>query len=321
MLCQVGTAMLSHSATEMHIILCPKASCRQVDGSTRSDICTKPQLCLQESLVTSDVPVLVSKSPLHCGLSLVTSDVPVLVSKISKSPLHCGLCLVTSDVPVLVSKSLLHRDLSQYSVPLLQVLGRRNTLHAHNYCTGSNKVPTEKLSLLQRFKQMYRDYWYVLVPVHVITSIGWFGAFFYMLQSSTAEDGEIEVRISVGGVDVIAILENLNVSEKVINPLRDSKAGYLAISYALYKIATPLRYTVTLGGTTVSINYLKKWGYIKPIPARDKLKEMYQERKDNLLEKKDTLMKETSEELKYRREQLKERTDNLMKTYRDKSKN
>nr|CAD7588069.1 unnamed protein product [Timema genevievae] len=274
------------------------------------------------SLVTSDVPVLVSKSPLHYDLSLVTSNVPVLVFKsplhydlslvpsdvsvlVSKSPLNYDLSLVTFNVPVLVAKSFLHYNLSQYSVPLLQVLGRRNSLHACNYCTGSNKTPTEKLSLLQRFKQMYRDYWYVLVPVHVITSIGWFGAFFYMLQS---------------GVDVIAILENLNVSEKVINPLRDSKAGYLAISYALYKITTPLRYTVTLGGTTVSINYLKKWGYIKPIPARDKLKEMYQERKDNLLEKKDTLMKETTEELKYRREQLKEHTDNLMKTYRDKSK-
>lgn len=49
------------------------------------------------------------------------------------------------------------------------------------------------------------------------------------------------------GVDVIALLESMGISEKVINPLRDSSAGYIAIAYALYKIATPVRYTVTLG--------------------------------------------------------------------------
>jgi hypothetical protein len=49
------------------------------------------------------------------------------------------------------------------------------------------------------------------------------------------------------GVDVIALLESLSISEKVINPLRDSSAGYIALAYALYKIATPIRYTVTLG--------------------------------------------------------------------------
>lgn len=49
------------------------------------------------------------------------------------------------------------------------------------------------------------------------------------------------------GVDVIALLESMGISEKVINPLRDSSAGYIALTYALYKIATPVRYTVTLG--------------------------------------------------------------------------
>jgi hypothetical protein len=49
------------------------------------------------------------------------------------------------------------------------------------------------------------------------------------------------------GVDVIAVLESMGISEKLINPLRDSSAGYIAVAYALYKIATPVRYTVTLG--------------------------------------------------------------------------
>jgi hypothetical protein len=49
------------------------------------------------------------------------------------------------------------------------------------------------------------------------------------------------------GVDVIALLESAGISEKVISPLRDSSAGYIALAYALYKIATPVRYTITLG--------------------------------------------------------------------------
>jgi hypothetical protein len=45
-----------------------------------------------------------------------------------------------------------------------------------------NASKTQKLSLLQRFKQMYRDYWYVLVPVHLITSLGWFAGFYYLAK-------------------------------------------------------------------------------------------------------------------------------------------
>ena len=52
-----------------------------------------------------------------------------------------------------------------------------------------NATKLEKLSLLQRFKQMYRDYWYVLVPVHLITSLGWFAGFYYLAKRY--ETGEV----------------------------------------------------------------------------------------------------------------------------------
>ncbi|CAH0556939.1 unnamed protein product [Brassicogethes aeneus] len=127
----------------------------------------------------------------------------------------------------------------------------------------------EKLSLFKRFKKMYKDYWYVLIPVHLVTSAAWFGGFYYLAKS---------------GVDIAGLMESYNVSETITKPFRDSSMGYIAISYGLYKIVTPIRYTITLGGTTVSINYLKKWGYIKPVPSKEELKEMYQEKKENLLE-------------------------------------
>lgn len=36
----------------------------------------------------------------------------------------------------------------------------------------------EKLSIVQKFKLMYKQYWYVLIPVHMVTSIFWYGSFF-----------------------------------------------------------------------------------------------------------------------------------------------
>ncbi|KAK4879019.1 hypothetical protein RN001_007165 [Aquatica leii] len=165
-----------------------------------------------------------------------------------------------------------------------------------------------KPSLLQRFKSMYRDYWYVLVPVHLVTSIAWFGGFYYLAKS---------------GVDIVGILESWNVSHKITNSLKDSSMGYIAVAYALYKIATPIRYTITLGGTTISINYLKRWGYIKPVPTKDKLKEMYTERKNNLIEslkethgfykeKKQDFVKDHKNKLKFKKELLKNQKDSLV---------
>src|SRR5690349_20520181 len=37
----------------------------------------------------------------------------------------------------------------------------------------------KKLGLFARFKKMAKDYWYVLIPVHVVTSCFWLGGFYY----------------------------------------------------------------------------------------------------------------------------------------------
>lgn len=52
------------------------------------------------------------------------------------------------------------------------------------------------------------------------------------------------------------MVESLGVSEELIAPLRDSSAGYFALTFALYKIATPLRYAVTVGkyGLDIHVN-------------------------------------------------------------------
>lgn len=113
---------------------------------------------------------------------------------------------------------------------------------------------------------------------------------------------------------MVSILESFNLSETFVKPFRDSSMGYVAVAYALYKIATPLRYTVTLGGTTISINYLKKWGYIKPVPTKEELKEMYLERKENIIES----VRERRDEFWHRTDQLRERKDEFIGEIKDK---
>lgn len=45
----------------------------------------------------------------------------------------------------------------------------------------TNAPDTEQqLTLTQRFKKMYKEYWYVLLPVHLTTSCLWMGGLYYL---------------------------------------------------------------------------------------------------------------------------------------------
>lgn len=155
------------------------------------------------------------------------------------------------------------------------------------------KDDDKKLSIFQRFKKMYKEYWYVLVPVHIVTSIGWFGGFYYM---------------AISGVDIVPLLETFHVSQTIIDSMKDSHMGYFAIAYACYKIATPVRYTVTLGGTTISINYLTKWGYIKPVPSPGQIKAYYKEHKEQIWEQ----VLETKHDIKEKADKIKGNLDDKL---------
>ncbi|XP_002009606.4 uncharacterized protein C18orf19 homolog A [Drosophila mojavensis] len=132
--------------------------------------------------------------------------------------------------------------------------------------SNSNELFGEaaNMGLFAKFKHMYKQYWYVLIPVHVITSIGWFGGFYYLSKS---------------GVDVPAVLQYLHLSENIIEKVQGSDMGHYAIAYLCYKVATPVRYALTLGGTTLSIKYLVQWGHIKPMPTKSQLIKMYEDTK------------------------------------------
>ncbi|KAI9582052.1 uncharacterized protein C18orf19 homolog A [Glossina fuscipes] len=119
------------------------------------------------------------------------------------------------------------------------------------------------LSQFQKLKLMYKKYWYVLIPVHLITSTCWIVGFYYMIKS---------------GVDVASIMTSLHISSTIIEKASNSQVGHWALAYLCFKVATPLRYAVTLGGTTAAIRYLGQAGLIKPVPTKNEFMRIYEEK-------------------------------------------
>jgi len=185
-----------------------------------------------------------------------------------------------------------------------------------HFCTGctllkeKNGKGQEKGGIIKKFKKMMKDYWYVLIPVHVATSIVWFGGFYIMLKS---------------GVDIVGMLEAIGTSDRILDYLRNSEAGYYALSYACYKIATPARYTVTVGGTTLTIAKLKDTGYLKSTSEfaekmKDKSDDMkekykYEERKDKMEDKLEDLKEKAAE----KKDQLKDNVGDAWEKVKDRT--
>jgi len=76
------------------------------------------------------------------------------------------------------------------------------------------------------------------------------------------------------GVEVVPLLQWLGASERIIAPFTKPGVGHAAVTYLMYKLATPLRYTVTIGGTHLSVKYLRRWGYLPPIASSDTIRSM-----------------------------------------------
>ncbi|XP_032165912.1 protein FAM210A [Mustela erminea] len=137
----------------------------------------------------------------------------------------------------------------------------------------------KSISLYQRFKKTFRQYGKVLIPVHLITSGVWFGTFYYA---------------AIKGVNVVPFLEFIGLPDSIVNILKNSQSGNALTAYALFKIATPARYTVTLGGTSFTVKYLRSRGYMStPPPVKEYLQDRMEETKELLTEK----MEETKDRL------------------------
>lgn len=158
----------------------------------------------------------------------------------------------------------------------------------------------KSIGLVQRFKKTFKQYGKVMIPVHLLTSSVWFGSFYYA---------------AMHGVNVVPFLEYVGFPDKLVKLLENSQSGYALTAYAMYKIATPARYTVTLGGTSLSVKYLRKHGHMStPPPVKEYLQEKMEETKERLSEK----MEETKDRFSERIEETKEKFNERLQETKDK---
>lgn len=81
------------------------------------------------------------------------------------------------------------------------------------------------------------------------------------------------------------------------------------------QIATPARYAMTLGGTSLSVQYLRKHGYLStPPPVKDYIQDKMEETKEKLTER----MEVTKERFSEKMEETKERLSGKMEETKDK---
>uniref|UniRef100_A0A8D0H6M5 Family with sequence similarity 210 member A n=1 Tax=Sphenodon punctatus TaxID=8508 RepID=A0A8D0H6M5_SPHPU len=150
------------------------------------------------------------------------------------------------------------------------------------------------ISLFQRFKKTFKQYGKVMIPVHLLTSSLWFGSFYYAAMK---------------GVNVVPFLELIGLPESLVGILKNSQSGNALTAYALYKIATPARYTVTLGGTSITVKYLRKHSYLStPPPVSEYIQDRMEETKERLSGK----MEETRDIISGKMEVTKERITEKM---------
>ncbi|XP_062865415.1 uncharacterized protein C18orf19 homolog A [Trichomycterus rosablanca] len=164
----------------------------------------------------------------------------------------------------------------------------------------TDPLQDESIGLVQRFKRSFKQYGKVMIPVHLLTSSVWFGAFYYSAMK---------------GVNLVPFLEYVGFPEKLVKLLENSQSGYALTAYALYKIATPARYTVTLGGTSLSVKYLRKHGYMStPPPVKEYLQGKMEETRGKISEK----MEETKDRFSERMEETKDKFTGKLQETKDK---
>ncbi|XP_062986587.1 protein FAM210A [Elgaria multicarinata webbii] len=201
-----------------------------------------------------------------------------------------------------------HNKRPKKEIPITPVGNTDQKAHQEQNPLELDPLQDKSISLVQRFKKTFKQYGKVLIPVHLLTSSIWFGVFYYA---------------ALKGVNVVPFLEFIGLPESIVNILKHSQSGNALTAYAMYKIATPARYTVTLGGTSMTVKYLRKYSYMStPPPVKGYIQDRMEETKERLSGKMEETremisgkMEETKEKLTGKMEETKERiTEKIQET-------
>lgn len=86
-----------------------------------------------------------------------------------------------SETKAPIERSVEHRTTPEPKKPVEKDVAESSTPATASSSDDSLATdPEKKLGLFARFKLMSKQYWYVLLPVHVVTSTFWFGGLYYL---------------------------------------------------------------------------------------------------------------------------------------------
>lgn len=119
---------------------------------------------------------------------------------------------------------------------------------------------------------------------------------------------------------MVPLLKWFGASDKVIAPFLRPAVGHAAVTYLLYKLFTPLRYTVTLAATQVTVRYLRRWGYLKT-PQDDSFRALVSDGKSKVKDKVEEVrdkVEDKMDEVRDKIEVVRDKVDDIREDVRDK---
>ena len=122
------------------------------------------------------------------------------------------------------------------------------------------------------------------------------------------------------GVNVVPVLKWLGASDAIISPFLRPTIGHAAVTYLLYKVATPLRYAVTIAATQLTVKYLRQWGYMKAPKPDDSLRSLVSDGRTKVKGKMDEVrdkVEDKMEEVRDRMETVRDKVEDKMEEVRD----
>merc|ERR1712096_262049 len=160
------------------------------------------------------------------------------------------------------------------------------SLHSNTRQISTSQTLARKEGMMVRFKQMVKDYWYVIIPVEISTSLIWYGSI-YITQTL----GKL--------------------------PSAEGNYGYHALAFLCYKVISPIRHGLSLAISAALVTRLNKTrpGYLR---TSSSIAKEAKETGEEIREKYDEKVAEGKGKMDELKSKAEEKTTEVKKDMKDK---
>lgn len=116
------------------------------------------------------------------------------------------------------------------------------------FMSTDTKSAQPPLSSKEKLKKAIKEYGSTVIVFHVCISLMSLGTCYLLISS---------------GLDLVAVLKYLNISEGTILKAAGSNAGTFVVAYTVHKFFAPFRIAITLTATPFIVRYLRNIGFLK----------------------------------------------------------